>query len=359
MKSHPHPRSFVLIHGVHSALLRGHLLSRVLLLGVTFALLGCADRDRDALVVYCAHDSLYADAILEQFERETGIPVDIRYDTEATKSLGLTEQLVREKDNPRADVFWNNQLLGTADLKARGVLQPYKGPGYERIPEGFKDPEGYYAGFGARLRVYIVNTDAMPPDTERVDAILAGDDLSRVALANPLYGTTLTHYAVLRDLLGPEAFEAMHDGMQQRRVVQRGGNATVKDLVANGVCDVGWTDTDDFFVALDADKPVAMLPIRVGEQQKTILIPNTVAIVKGTDRLPEAQRLVDYLLSAETELALANAKSRQIPVGPVDESNVPDDVKQLREWSTDAYPLNDLVDQRRATLDWLKAEYLQ
>ncbi|MBC8116269.1 MAG: ABC transporter substrate-binding protein, partial [Candidatus Saccharimonas sp.] len=40
-----------------------------------------AGPSRDALVVYCAHDKVYADAILKDFERQTGIRVDVRYDT--------------------------------------------------------------------------------------------------------------------------------------------------------------------------------------------------------------------------------------------------------------------------------------
>ena len=40
------------------------------------------------LVVYCAHDREFAEVVLQEFERQTGIPVSVRYDTEATKSLG-------------------------------------------------------------------------------------------------------------------------------------------------------------------------------------------------------------------------------------------------------------------------------
>jgi hypothetical protein len=60
---------------------------------------------RESLVVYCAHDSIYADSILREFERETGISIAVRYDTEATKSLGLVELLLQEKAHPRCDVF--------------------------------------------------------------------------------------------------------------------------------------------------------------------------------------------------------------------------------------------------------------
>ena len=76
------------------------------------------------LVVYCAHDQQLAEGVISRFEQSTGIQVDVRYDEEANKSLGLTQLLIAEKDSPRADVFWNNQLLGTMPLHdlVRGSL---------------------------------------------------------------------------------------------------------------------------------------------------------------------------------------------------------------------------------------------
>src|SRR5688572_10530229 len=53
------------------------------------------------LVVYCAHDAVYSEPLLREFESRTGIALDIRFDTEATKSLGLVELIRRERDNPR------------------------------------------------------------------------------------------------------------------------------------------------------------------------------------------------------------------------------------------------------------------
>src|SRR5687767_9000769 len=64
---------------------------------------------RNSLVVYCAHDAVFADAVISEFQQRTGIKVSPRYDTEATKSLGLTELIVREQSSPRCDVFWNNE----------------------------------------------------------------------------------------------------------------------------------------------------------------------------------------------------------------------------------------------------------
>src|SRR5207253_925607 len=130
--------------------------------------------------------------LLREFERRTGIPVALRFDTEATKSLGLVNFLLHEKERPRCDVFWNNEALGTEDLKQQGVLSAYKGAGFERIPDSYKDADGYWTGFAARMRVCIVNTQRLAPSEEAIDQALAGD-LARMAIAKPLYGTTLTH----------------------------------------------------------------------------------------------------------------------------------------------------------------------
>ncbi|HEX9047801.1 MAG TPA: substrate-binding domain-containing protein [Verrucomicrobiae bacterium] len=312
---------------------------------------------RETLVVYCAHDSIYADAILRDFERETGIPVAVRYDTEATKSLGLVELLLQEKAHPRCDVFWNNELLGTLQLAQEGILQPYRGAGYQRIPAAFKDAEGHWMGFAARLRLWIINTNRMAPTVAAIQQAGSGD-LDRMVMAKPLYGTTRTQYTVLWKLWGREKTMAWDSDRRARHLREVDGNSMVKDLVSSGVCDLGWTDTDDFYEAHDEGKPVAMLPVRL-DDGRTICIPNTVAIIRGTAHQAEAQQLVNYLLSEKCELALAAAKSRQIPLGPVDNARLPDEVKQLQRWAADGEPLADLGAANTECLAWLKTRYLR
>jgi hypothetical protein len=56
---------------------------------------------------------------------------------------------------------------------------------------------------------------------------------------------------------------------------------------------------------------------------------------------------------------LASAKSRQIPLGPVENTRLPDDVKQLQRWAADGVPLGDLGGANAECLAWLKSEYLQ
>jgi iron(III) transport system substrate-binding protein len=331
--------------------------SIVLVLAVGLGIIQSEQNAPAGLTVYCAHDAQYSEQILREFERQTGIPVSIRFDTEATKSLGLVNLLLRERAHPRCDVFWNNELLGTMDLQRQELLVPYQGAGFRRMPDPFRDPAGHWVGFAARLRVYIINTERMPVTPEAVERKLAGD-LSRVAIAKPLFGTTLTQYSALWQVWGPERLKAWHAETRRRGLLEAAGNAGTKNLVAQGTCDLAFTDTDDFFVAHDEHKPVAMLPVRLPGGE-TLCIPNSVAIIKGTRNLSAAQRLVDFLLSAETELALARSASRQIPLGPFDELDLPAEVRPLQEWAADAYDLRRLGPARAACLSWLRSEYLQ
>lgn len=334
------------------------VLNRALVVGVLLILLVVAwiaigQRRAEALVVYCAHDLMFAEQVLEDFQRETGIKVVVVGDTEATKSLGLVQRILRERDNPQCDLFWNNQVLGTVELAEAGVLEPYQGAGFSRMPERYKDPDGLWVGFAGRLRVWIVNTDKMSADEETVLARYAADDLSRMTIAMPLYGTTLSHFSMLWGELGAAGAQEWFNDLRARGCKLSPGNATVKNLVAEGVCDFGWTDTDDYFVAIDDKQSVAMLPIR--HSGKTLCIPNSVAIIKGTKQRVAAEKLVDYLTSARIELVLAESQARQIPLGPHDPAELPEDVRLIAGWAEDSIDIRQYATARQACLNWIQA----
>ena len=76
-----------------------------------------------------------------------------------------------------------------------------------------------------------------------------------------------------------------------------------------------FTDTDDYHVALTKGYPVAaVFPDQGKDQIGTMLIPNSVSIVKGCPHPERARQLVDWILSEDVEAMLAAARSAQIPV---------------------------------------------
>lgn len=326
-------------------------MSLFIVLGLGLLVLGWKTTTNSKLTIYCAHDSVFAEAVLREFEYREGIPIEVKYDTEATKSLGLIERIIREKDRPQCDVFWNNELLGTLDLAQRGLLAPHKGKGWERTPAQWRDDEGMWAGFGGRLRMKIVNIT-------RTEHQESG---AHFAIAKPLYGTTLSQFTALWAMWGPEKTQRWHTDLRAAGTQIANGNAAVRDLVATGTASAGWTDTDDFFDALDAGKLVTAKPV-VLEGGETICIPNTVAILKGANRPDLARKLADHLLSARTELALAKSKARQIPLGPLtpeQTASLPAEVRDLIPAAAKGVALKGMLKARNECLEWLKAEYLK
>ncbi len=267
------------------------------------------------VVVYTSLDQVFSEPILQGFEKETGISVKPVYDVEATKTTGLVNRLIAEKNNPQADVFWNSEVGRTLVLKDKGVLTTYHSPSSSDIPAQFKDEDGYWTGFAARARVLIYNTELLKPE-ELPGSIF---DLTkpswnkRVALGYPLFGTTATHVAALFALLGEERTEAYLKALNKNNVLIVDGNSVSRDVVVQGEVAVGFTDTDDVNVAIQAGKPVSMIfPDKEGIG--TLLIPNTVSLIKNAPHAGEGKKLIDYLLSRKVESMLAFSNSMQIPV---------------------------------------------
>ena len=79
----------------------------------------------------------------------------------------------------------------------------------------------------------------------------------KVALAYPLFGTTATHVAALYAGLGKDDAESYLKALRENNVLIVDGNAVVCDLVVEGRIPLGFTDTDDVNVAIQAGKPVS------------------------------------------------------------------------------------------------------
>jgi iron(III) transport system substrate-binding protein len=297
-----------------SGMMRG-LLSLLLVLTVLCACGGCSQKVDREVVIYTSLDQVFSEPILNDFEKARGIKVKVVYDVEASKTTGLVNRLIAEKDRPKCDVFWNSEIARTIALKQQGILTPYRSPSAEGIPETFRDKEDYWTGFSARARVLIYNRLLLQEaDLPRSIFELTEPKWNgKVALAYPLFGTTATQIAALYVELGGERTEAYLKALKANNVVIVNGNSVARDVVVEGQFPLGFTDSDDVNVAVQSGKPVGLiLPDDKG--LGTLLIPNTVALIKNCPHPKEGQELIDYLLSREVESRLAFSEAAQIPV---------------------------------------------
>ena len=294
--------------------------SFIAILCVIAAPIGCrrSEQSQDAqraVTVYVSTDRAFSEPVLREYEKRSGVRVNTVYDTEETKSTGLANRLIAEQARPQADVFWSNEPVRTLVLKSRGVLAPYRSSSAQGIPAALVDPEGYWTGFSARIRVIAYNTKLVKPAEAPQSIFELADPKWRgqVAMADPRFGSTSFHVAALYAMAGDGKMDDFFRRLKANGVRIVDGNSVVRDLVARGELKVGLTDTDDVNVAIEDGQPIAMvLPDATG--LGVPVMPNMVSLIANGPHPEDGRRLIDYLLSPDVERQLAQSEAVQIPL---------------------------------------------
>lgn len=318
-------------------------------------LLAAGCRREPRVVLYCAQDREFAEGLLADFTRQTGVRVDAKYDTEANKSVALAAELEREAARPRCDVHWNNEPLGSVRLARAGVYAPLPAGVGDAFPAGTRPADRTWQGFAARARVLVVNTDLVP-DAERPRGLfdLAAETWrDRAAIAKPFFGTTAAHAACLSAALGPARARAFFAGLKANGVGVVAGNKQVARGVADGRFAAGVTDTDDAVIELRAGKPVAVV-FPDADGVGTPFLPNTVALVRNGPNPDAGRRLVEFLLRPETEKRLAEGGGFQIPLNPAAAAELPPQILRPPRARAVAVDFDRAADAWEATQSFLR-----
>jgi iron(III) transport system substrate-binding protein len=269
--------------------------------------LGCRQRAPE-VVAYTSVDQVFSEPVFRAFERVSGITVRAVFDTEETKSTGVVNRLIAEAVNPQADVFWSGDPVRPFLLIKRGLVEPYASPQAEGLPAGLRAADGTWTGVAARARVLLINRKLVPADeTPRsVQDLIDPRWKGKAAIANPLFGTTTMHVASLFARWGDERASAFLDALKRNGVRIASSNGEVKRLVVSGEVAFGLTDTDDANEALKQGADVEVVyPDR--EDMGTLVMPTAVVLMAKAPHPEAGKKLVDYLLSAETEQQMAAA----------------------------------------------------
>jgi len=226
------------------------------------------------VIIYTSQDQVYAEPILKEFQRQTGIEVRAVYDSESVKTVGLVNRLLAEKDHPRCDLFWNNEELRTRQLAAKGLFEQWTAVGY-------------------RTRRMAVNTNklALASAPKSWSGLTNSTWHGKVALAYQLFGTTATHFLVMRQFWGDARWRTWCRALAANKPFLVDGNSVAARLVAQGEAWVALTDSDDIAAEQREGAPIAALPL----VEESLLIPNTIALLRGAPHPPAAEKLLAYL----------------------------------------------------------------
>ncbi len=255
--------------------------------------LSCRENSRE-VIIYTSQDQQFAEPILGEFTRQTGIKVRAVYDSEAVKTVALAQRLIAESSHPQCDVWWSNEALRTRQLARRGVLET------NRLVE-----------FGFRSRRIVINANQLALASAPATLLDLTNSLWRgkVALAYPMFGTTSAQFIALRQYWGAAKWEQWCRALAANKPLLVDGNSVVVRLVGRGEALVGLTDFDDIAAGQREGLPVMGLPLN----DDSLLIPNSVARVRGAPHGVEAEKLLTYLASEHVLKQLMQARALEGP----------------------------------------------
>ena len=288
-----------------------------LLLAVVLFMTGCSGGKKPAsVVVYVSEDQVFSEPILKDFEKETGIAVKAVFDTEEAKSTGVMNRLLAERNNPQADVYWANEPVRADVLRRQSISTRFQPENGRSIPEQFKNAQGYWTGFSARARLLVVNRDAKTKPT----GILAYADpgtRGKSVIANPLFGTTTVQMAALFSVWGDKKGKQFLASLKANKVKLSTSNGESADLVASGEFEFALVDSDDAVDRIRDGKPIEIVyPDQGSGEAGMLIIPNAAALIRNGPNPDNGKKLIEYLVSKETERKLALADCAQIPLNP-------------------------------------------
>jgi iron(III) transport system substrate-binding protein len=119
-------------------------------------LAGCgtaSGTDSQSITLYNGQHVQTAEALVNAFEKDTGITVNIRSDDEDT----LADQIVTEGSHSPADVFYTENSPPLESLQAKGLLAKVEPSTLSLTPAKYNSPDGDWVGVSARVSVLIYN----------------------------------------------------------------------------------------------------------------------------------------------------------------------------------------------------------
>jgi len=291
------------------------MLKYSLLFCLSLFLVSCSSNStQKSVTIYVSEDQVFSEPLLKDFEKETGIKVNAIYDTEESKSTGVMNRLIAEKNNPQADVYWANEPIRAEVLHQKEILAPYKSPNAKGIPLKFIEKDYYWTGFSARVRLLIVEKQLIHKPHSIFD-YTKKEYRANTVIANPLFGTTAVHLAALFEYFGEEKTKTFLTQLKANKVAISTSNGESADFVSSGHYLFSLVDSDDAISRLKSGKNIDIIyPDQGKDDSGAFVLPNAVMMIKNAPHPNMAKKMIDYLLSKESEQKLAYADCAQIPL---------------------------------------------
>jgi iron(III) transport system substrate-binding protein len=270
----------------------------VIALLLTLASAGCSS-SRDALTIYSGRTQNLVGPLLERFNRETGIAIDVKYGDSAELALLLDE----EGDRTPADVFLSQSPGATGFLAGKGRLGQLDAGLLDRVDPRFHHRDSHWVGISGRQRVLVYNAKLVA-EADLPDSVLDLTDdrfAGKVAVA-PSNGSFQDFVTAMRQLEGEAATAGWLKAMAANKPRTYANNNAIVEAVSRGEVQMGLVNHyyNYRFQQENPGTPSRNHSFADGDVG-ALVIPSTASLLAGTDKADEASRFVEFLLSPEAQ----------------------------------------------------------
>ncbi|GGH10618.1 ABC transporter substrate-binding protein [Paenibacillus segetis] len=253
------------------------------------------------LVLYSAGPEGLANKIIEGFEAQTGIKVEMFQGTTGK----ILARMEAEKSNPVVDVVILASLPSAQGLKSDGLTLPYPdAKNADKLNPEWSDSEGNYFSTSASALGIAYNTKLVSTPPTSWEDLTKPEYKGQINIPDPtLSGSALdfiTGYLSDKGESGWSLFEEF----SKNDVAVAGANQEALDPVITGAKSMVAAAVDYMtYKAKAKGEPVDIVYPKEG----TVISPRPAAIMKSTQHEENAKAFIDYLLSDEAQKLVSDA----------------------------------------------------
>ena len=263
--------------------------------------------DENKLVIYCPHPLSFINPLVEEFEKQSGIKVEVV----AAGSGELLKRVESEKANPLGDIFWGGSL-STMKPKA-SLFEPYTSANEDHVQAAFKNTEGSMTRFTDIPSVIMVNTDLIGDiKVEGYEDLLNPALKGKIAMADPSKSSSA--YEHLINMLYAMGNGNPDNGWDYVTKFCKNldgkllsGSSAVYKGVADGEYAVGCTFEEGGAKYVADGAPVKLIYMKEGVISK----PDGIYIIKNAKHMENAKKFIDFITSKEAQTLITQKLHRR------------------------------------------------